>query len=88
MFFDEFKLAIGRDVEDYELGVRAPGRTVEIVACKVHEFSQIHAALYADELALILKAVADWEAKIIDDKAAAERICAICRTWAAGQGGK
>jgi hypothetical protein len=39
-------------------------------------------------MALILKAVADWEAKIIDDQAAAERISAIYRTWTAGQGGK
>jgi hypothetical protein len=38
MFFDEFKNQIGHEVEEYELGVRAPGRTVEIVACKIHEF--------------------------------------------------
>jgi hypothetical protein len=88
MFFDEFKNQIGHEVEEYELGVRAPGRTVEIVACKIHEFSNIHAELHAEDMALILKAVADWEAKIIDDQAAAERISAIYRTWTAGQGGK
>ena len=88
MFFDDFQQQIGHEVEEYEVGVRAPGRTVEIIACKVHEFSKIHAALHADKLALILKAIADWEAKIIDDQAAAERICAIYRTWTAGQGEK
>jgi hypothetical protein len=85
MFFDEFKQAISHEVEEYELGVRAPGRTVEIVACKIHEFSEIHAELHAEYLSLMLKAISDWEAKIIDDKAAAERICAIYRTWSAGR---
>lgn len=88
MFFGDFQQQIGQEVDEYERGVHAPGRTVEIIACKISEFSKTHAELHAINLSLMLKVIADWEAELIDDQYAAERISAIYRTWPEGQGGK
>jgi hypothetical protein len=88
MIVDEFRQQIGQAVEEYERGGHVPGRTVEIIACKVNEFSQSNSGQQTGDLALMQKTIADWEAKIIDDQDAAERICAIYRTWPEGQGGK
>ena len=86
MIVDEFRQQIGQAVEEYERGGHAPGRTVEIIACRVHEFSQSNSGQEAGDLALMLKTITDWETGIIDDQAAAERISAIYRTWPAWHG--
>jgi hypothetical protein len=86
MIFDELRQQIGQEVEEYERGGHAPGRTVEIIACMVNEFSRSNSEQQTGYLALMQKTITDWEAKIIDDQGAAERISAIYRTWPAGHG--